>query len=740
MRKETLDATVISFETMGIAIFGENERDSYISNKKNQKRIRDVFVDAAHKLANGVPPSLMGVLGLSQARFHPTVFKAMGALVGVMNRKEWDAAFGEPDKSMREIWKWWGTYTAMVVPAWDENEVVGAFLLTQLGERYLPLCSRSGVGFSDAVSAMDEVAVIVDDVLVATRFNLWAANEHTPMRFVVPYGARDNIKTYQAKRTVLWSTKKQIRWLLRGLGNTQAQIYTGEIFRALDPRTQYPASLSANALRSQFIASPPVHKGLADLLLKLPPDQARVEVTGSAISADDRARITRSVQGEDCVHLERILVENVVSPVIKWNEDTITEQFDGWYCAGKKISAAILRLETQQQLSGDLMITGSIVCDKHSFQFKERYTVIAKNPGNWLRTFLIARGKTPYIEASWNSRIYEIARRFHEPVPVTSASYGWNQGTLLFPNFCVDATRIYPTQGGLLGPQLGIPSELSPAEWDAFKSQGFCRIFLVLLHGLLRAKTELPPQGIILCNEPNIVERLASAFGVGMIQNPKSPELDLAATNPLPLFASWTEAGLRDILNYPGHKNIIVSVDSHTAKLATIMSDWTRLDIGTTIDYCALRAIFLIIPGLLKEGRMAIDPDKPFRSLADIVDAWVLEHGKIKTMAKVAGFDIDTARRSSQTNSASKIMGLIHYGVTRGEINPVYKPTEVVVSHEEFTLATSSAVVSVPGPRQLTAKLIEAKFLVGESPKAWRFGIDAWNLNKMLAMTIDLSG
>jgi hypothetical protein len=682
----------------------------------------------------------MGMLGLAEVRYPTTTFKAVGALMGVMSRKDWEESFGAPDASMREIWKWWATYSALVIPAWDGVEIVGAFLITSQGDRYLPLVPRAGTGFAEAVSVFDDLAVVVDDIRVAVRYNLWAANEHTPMRMVVPYGVRDNARHFSAKRLIYWSSRpNKAQWLLRAMSIEHAQIYSGKVLAEIDPTQKYPAKMSANQLKSLFIQSPGAHRGLALLLLRMDPGVAKAEVAGSALSAEDRARIIHSVQGEDALFLERILAENIVAPTVTWDAGVITETLDGWHFGGRRISGAILRLDTQQQLSGDLMISGSIVCDKTSYPFKEKYSVISKNPGNWIKTYLITRGKTPYIEPAWNNRLYEIARRFHPPSTMTSSSYGWSQDVLMFPNFCIDAKKIYTTQGGILGPQLGVPNAMAPADWDAFKWQGFCKMFLVLLYAVIRGKTELPPQGILLCNEPHIIDRLSKTFSVDLVQNPTPDDIDLVATNPLPLLATWTSTGLRSILNHPGHKNLMLSVDSHTARLASILTDWIQLSVEKT-QYDPLRGIFLIIPELLKGGRIAVDPNKPFRSLATIVDAWVMREAGIKTMVKTSGFDLDTARWNSQTNSATKVMGLIHYGISRDVIRPTYRDTEVLVSHDEFGSATSSMVVNVPHPKQLTARLAEAKFLVGESPGRWHFGMDTWNLNKMLAMTVEMNG
>jgi hypothetical protein len=306
------------------------------------------------------------------------------------------------------------------------------------------------------------------------------------------------------------------------------------------------------------------------------------------------------------------------------------------------------------------------------------------------------------------------------------------------PSFMVDAKGVSPSKSLVSGPSIPVPEPLSTIEFEAFSHLSFCRLFLALAGNLVRTASGLPGIGLMLTQEPHVVSRLANAFGTQISASPTPEQVEQAVENPLPLFTEWSPVNLRRMFEQSsGFRHIVLSVDRHTARLATVSTDWLQLRVGPHVDYRALRSIFLFLPNLLRHPDLTADSDTFYRDLADLVVTDVRKGCAVNKLT-TASAELDQHAIYRSGTAATRIMELVFWAVERGDIEPEYLKDGVFIPYLDFANATYSDILMLPDEQELTARLSEARYILdakttsGARRGGWMFSRTVWDVNASL--------
>lgn len=717
----------------------------YFERYDQQQRLQRVWRNGVDRLSRGNAGSVRAILDQLGLSYSEEVLRKLLPHVCLLRRSDFDAEGFEFQQTSGPALKWWGKYSAMAVPAWDEANLVGFWLLTTKGASYLPLiewCDYSN-GFGLVPSIMDDAVVVVNSIYAAFRCSIWSILETGKLRpFVVPYGLRDNVETYQGGRTIFWAPDGDSHWYLRSINTPSAQIVDHRQVPVDNITVSFPCDGCYAEFMRQIIDSLPSHQGVAYHLLTLTEAEAKRIFVNTGLDPADKAKILAYVHGDDADRIAALFEKTVKTQAITWNGSIISDTPEGWVCKGEIISSVKLVIEQVRpnRRDSDAMVIGNLVYKGRSYKFREKFSVLRTSSIMWIQKLIVMNaGCIPYISKAWGSKLVEIAQQFHTPTPVMDdQQYGWTEGKLRFPHFAVDETNIYATQCLVEGPRMLLPAPLSQSEWAAYKNKVFCKIVLVMMGNLFRTRHNQPGIGIMLTNQPHVVGRLASTFACEMLVNPTMDMVAQNAYSPLPLFTDWSEFKLRNVFEEAGYKNIIFSTDSHTAKLNTLNQDWVQIKTLSAIDYMSLRSMFILLPNILRSQRVRVDTDTFYRDIADTLAAEVGKHFEHHKLVEAA-MDLDHRSSYRSSTAASRIVELIFYGVDMGDIHPKVEEDHVLVSKSEFLVATSSPLVPLPSMPLLTDALTEARFLAtGDTrhqnslEKYWLINRSAWDMNMSL--------
>lgn len=744
-REEPLEQTVDDLESRSLLDFTTTSRERYLSESEFQQRLKSGFIELCGESQRAKPPaSVAGILDRLNCGGSTRVFGRLMPHAFPLHRQTLDEILGDYKlpKTAKPALTWWRKYMSIAIPAWEGADIIGLFLLTTNGSHYLPLFERmnTGAAFAKVPSFIDPAVVVMDNIEQALRLTIWSMIEgHEATGFTVPYGVRDAVEYFRSGRTVFWSPSGDVKHALRAMGTPDARVLTEVETGAFHTEREYPCGNSFGRFQRALEEALPAHQAVAYQLAQMKVPAARAVLAGHTIDIVDRAKIMAYLQGEDAKHVGRLFEDVIRDETVTWNGYVVTDTPEGWISKGKLVTSAKLVVEKIRPLGrkGEALTEGHILYqtpsgDRVTIRFREKLSVLRRNTADWLQRKVVAdTGYVPYIDAGWSKRLFEIAQQFHLPTPVLQEqSYGWTENGLAFPNFTVTPRGLRGNRSMIDGPALPLPSPLSPAEWDAFKVHGFCRLALALTGNILRTKYDRPGMGLMLTNEPHVIQRLSSALGCGVAASPDREKIEEAALKPLPLFTEWTTPRLRDMfLATQGHRNIVLSVDGHTARLSTLNAEWLQLRVGPGVDYQALRGIFYLLPKLLTRN-LDLDADTFYRDLATAMDEQVAEHCVSKL--GMAAVDLDQYYSYRSGTAASRIMELIFWGIDRGDIEPEYFPTGVFVAEEQFVAATANPVVQIPPFTDLTSKLREASFLQDREITHNTRRVGGWFIPKMV--------
>jgi len=743
-RDRSVEETLDDLRELSLVDYEGASRRAYLANSERRQKLMDCLEEWADRLRRNVAGSVKAVLDGANINVPNPDIRALLPHVCVLRKDDFEEAGIELPDTAKSTLSWWKRYVAVGIPCWDGIELVGFWLLTVKGCRYLPVSHEPaiGTGFALLSSFTSEFSVVVDDPVVALRMVFWSQTcNRIPTAFLCTHGFRDNLETCNSGSTVFWSPAGNLQHYLRALNTPGARIVAHTVFRG-DMTREVPLRGSWGQFRREIINALPAHQSVAYRLLDTKVDEARPELSRRSIDPNDRAKVLSHVSGDDARHLERIFSSSIRDETISWNGVAITDTEDGWVVRGKIISAAKLYLEQvrPQEGSGDATVTGTITYrsprgDRHSFPFKDWLSHIKKNPGTWLQQkVLLEAGYHPHVENVWAKKLFEVAQQFHVPTPIMADQmYGWNDGKLRMPNFTVDKNNLYATKSLVEGPGIPLPAPLDQMEWSSFRNTSFCRVLLTLLGNLVRTRHDRRGIGVMLTNEPHMVNRLAQAFGARIWVNPTIEDLDDHYNDPMPLFTEWSNHQLAEVFNKTdGYKNVILSVDKRTARLSRLQPDWLQLSIGEAIDYGALRSIFLLLPAVLRARSLDVGSESFYRDLADVTLPEVSDHCPRPRLTSAA-VDLDTHNTYKSSTAATRILELVFYGIEQGDVFPEYGDEAVFVKKSELRQSLASPIIAMPSFMELSSRLRDSRFLINETDSHWAVARMAWDLNASLA-------
>lgn len=743
-RKATVELTVQDLVKRGLLDMSPAELGTYYDTNKLQAQMKGLWLKQSDFLRHhGDTAALYAALAGIKSRPTHQQLCALLPHVCYLQREQLQIMGFEPPEHSIETWNWWSRYSALAVPCWDGGNINGFWLLTTKGSNYLGIDEHqaAGTAFGLVASTQDEQVVVVDQLETAIKYSLWSSIETGRVwPFVCNYGLRDRTENYRAKRVVYWSTVSSTRHYLRSLPIPGTQILLVDDVQLMDSE-RLPLDGSFGSFTVHLRTAMPAHQACSQHLLTADEDEVRSALAATPVDPANRAQILAYVQGDDQRRLTNFFGDGKIEQTISWNGRTIVDTPQGWLCKGEVISSIKFYIEQIRPYGsdGDAKAIGTIVFtdrrgERHVLSFDEKLAKLRKNTAGWLQDMAVsATGQLPYVDSKWKGRLLEIAQQFHLPTPIMGQQlYGWDGQRLRMPYFVVDDKMIIASQTLVEGPLLPVPAPLSPAEWGAMKNPGFCRIVLALLGNLLRTRQGRPGMGLMLTNEPHVLTRIAKALGAEVLANPTVDTVEVHAHDPLPLFTEWSPLRLRQLFEMKGLKNCMISVDKHTDKLAMITPDWLHLRVGDTLDYSALRVIFLLLPDFLRSGSVDIDAEDFYRNIAQFIGDTVLKECAGHRLAQAA-IDLDQYFSSRNSTSGSRVVDLMFYGIDRGDFQPIDHYDAIEVKHQDFSRTLASTSVVIPSIGELTTMLQDARFLVKDSSTSWFISKMSWNVLKSLS-------
>jgi hypothetical protein len=726
--KEPIETTIAMLRSRSLIDMHDAQQSYYMTQYNIQKVVKSLILEKAELVKKGVPGSVLAIMDKLRARFNERTFASLAPHAIVLSRHDFPDDFPFP-KFAKPILSWWGNYTAIAIAAWCNSDVQGLWLITNKGANYLPLQDEQtvGNGFGKVASVAHDRCFIVDDIGHALRLTLWSiVQNNKPYPFIVPFGAKDNCETYKAKEVIFWSPSDDIQWLARSVLTPAAKSFKSSFISNYNKEVDFPCKGNFKAFQDLVNQEASISYGtLARHILSLPADKAKSDLALIKLEPADKAKILSYVSGDDSKVLSNLLNDNSAAQTIAWNGATITETPDGWVCKGRVISSVMFYIDEVHPIkeTGDATLVGTVIHNKKSYPFRELLSNIKRNPGQWLERFIIAKsGLIPFVDKPWTHKLLEVSQQFKIPTPVlVSKQYGWNDKVLRMPMFSVDRNGIYPAHDNMDGPKIAYPAPLSTREYEAFRKDGFGRAALAFLGNLLRLKANKTPYGLLLTNEPHVIGRLANCFGTNILTSINTDLLELYKYAPLPAFLALPDDKVKEALQ--GAPHICTSVDTITAELAYLHGNWLHLRITDNIDFDALRAIFLLLPSLLKTT-LDVQSRTFFRDLAKAVQA--ADTNIAATGLNSAALDLDLELAKHGNSMATRIMELVSRLDKAGLVHIGESDLGITIPKQAVQAAVAGAALNLPPLGTVEDSLVSAGFLTAKDGEIWTVSRQVW--------------
>ncbi len=734
-KKEELLSSIAYLKSRALLDLGKDE-EKYVKIVRNQMLWRKLIKEKA-ELLRDPPASFTGVLGKYNCRFSLMTPQALGPHIIPLFRKDIEEMPLELTLDGDQILRWWNNYIAVAIPCYDGVDLLGFWLVTQRGAKYLQVTHRDAPanGFGLLPSIRDDVNFVMSDPLLALRLTLWSAsNAGAPTGFVVPYGLRDTAETYRTRGTVFWDYDDETSWLIRATGTPAAHVVTtSQLPQSFDKEVNFPCGGSYQQF-VDFIRlnAKPAHQALALHLLKLPRSKAKADLIGITMESAEKAKCIAYVTGEDAKQLSLLLNSQVSTQTIDWSGTTVSETPNGWVCKGKVISSAMFYLDTVRPIpgsGGNAVINGQIVYGGRSYDFEEQYNVIRGNTAKWLESFIVMKcGHLIYIDKAWKNRLLDVSQKFKQPAAIMEGQrYGWDGELLRLPYFIVDSKDVYASYDMVDGPKLMLPVPLSDAERDNFSNDSFCRMFLAVLGNMVLSYGDKPGHGFLMVNEGHILSRYSQVFGIDSLHNPSETKVGITQTEPLFVPVTYSNEYLKSIINRQVIPNFLVNVDIKTARLAELFTDWSVLSIGSNIDFSAIRSVFFALQKVLVKPLPKYSTTF-YRDIARTVQTDYCGNNSLMSAAT----DLDGIAQEKAHSLSSRLLSFIVKAAFDRSLS--YKEISegavegIRVSIKDFYGLIGETVVAIPPKSEITGAFIKDKFLVStDTEDTWTFGRSAWD-------------
>lgn len=742
VNKEDILTTIAMAESTGLLAFDvADSKQVYSDHRERQEQFKHYILDQAQQLKQQIRGGTNAIFWGLNIRYDENVLGKLYPHVCPLMREDFEqfiiSVNGKVPKNMQEALKWWGQYTALAITSWSGTDIVGLWLLTRRGAHYLPLTGdfTNSFAFGQVPTLKDKNIIIMDDVATALRATVWSIIETgEPKAFLVPLGLNYDFGYFDSNQIVFWSATENASFYLQALDKAGVKIAYGEQLKVANPMSAYP--LDGAFKKFMQVVENCLHSPaecVARVFMKSSESTIRSCLANYQIQPSDYARILSYTAGEDAARLRSIFSFALDKKSCTYNGQVLNETDSGWYVGPKLISSAVLRIteiHPSETKPGEGRAYGFIQFKGRSYQFKESLDIIRKNTSEWLTKFIISvTGNLPIIDRGWRQQLLAVALTFYEPTATsTSHSWGWDNAILRLPQFSVDAAGIHAARTHIEGPPLPCPMPLSVSDWDAFKHAGFCKLFLALEGNLLRTAAGKKGVGIILTNEPVVITRCAKALSMEIKLNPSAEVIEANALKPMVLFTEWYQDRLGEAFAEDFPRHIILSTDSHTAKVSKISSHWLHLQVGDIIDYSVIRSVFSYLPYLLQTPLDSTATDF-YRNISQkLLGCMKLPAGN---KLQSAALDLDMYS-SNRLGAGSRILELIIYGIHRGHITPIVSGEMVAIKIEEFSLSLTDTVVRVPTIKDMTETLKASNFLSDITNDSWIIPKFIWDINLSL--------
>ncbi len=735
-KKEELPSSVAYLKSRALLDLGKDE-EKYLKNVKNQMTWRKFIKEKAEMLKDP-PASFTGVLGKYNCRFSLVTPQAVAPHIIPLFRKDIEDLPLEMSLDGEEILRWWNNYIAVAIPCYDGIDLLGFWLITQRGAKYLQVVSRDAPanGFGLLPSIRDDVNFIVPDPLLALRLTMWSASSSgAPVGFIAPFGLRDTAETYKTRGTVFWDYEDNTDWLIRATGTPAAHVLmNNQLPQSFESLINFPCGGSFHQFINHVkINAKPAHQALALHLLKIPRSQAKADLIGLTMESAEKAKCIAYVTGEDAKQLSLLLNSQVSTQTIDWSGSTVSETPNGWVCKGKVISSAMFYLDTVRPIpgsGGNAVINGQIVYGGKSYEFEEQYNVLRANTAKWLESFIVMKcGHLIYIDKAWRNRLLDVSQKFKQPAAIMEGQrYGWDGELLRLPYFIVDSKDVYASYDVIDGPKILLPVPLSDAERDNFNNDAFCRMFMAVLGNMVLTYGDKPGHGFLMVNEGHILSRYSQVFGMEPLHNPSETKIGITQTEPLFTPITYSTEYLKSVVNRQVIPNVLLNVDAKTARLAELFSDWSILNIGSNIDFSAMRGVFFALQKVLVKP-LPKTSTTFYRDLARTVQA---DYCGTNNSLLTAATDLDGIAQEKSHSLSSRLLSYIVKAAYDGQL-PYKEISEesvegVRVNIKDFYTLIGETVVIIPPKSDITGAFIKDKFLVSsDTENAWTFGRSAWD-------------
>jgi hypothetical protein len=726
VRNESLSATIASLTSSGLLDMQGTEK-AYLGNEVVQSWLRAVVEDGAATLKNGAPGSFLAILSHYNCRLGVQIPESLYRHAIPLLQSRFDNIEFPLPAEADPVFRWWGKNGAIALPTYDGSRIIGFWLITVKGNNYLPIVtSKTGAALGRIPSLGDDAVFVIDNAIEALRLTVWSSVHCSrPYGFVVPVGLQDALEHYAAKRVIYWSMTDDTRWIMRSRHCAHNLVLlNSSVGRGSGPfpcNGDFPHFM--DIVKNSAVST---YHGIAKHLLTIPRRQAGEAIATEPIEPTDRARIIAQATGEDARFLQQ-LFSSQSQTVVDWCGTPVTETTRGWVTKGKLISAVMFYMdEVRPHDTGtDATVTGSVVYDGKSVAFQEKLSTLRKNTAQWLESFVVKKfGAICFIERAWRPRLLELSQRFRKPNAVMPEQrYGWSGKTLRMPFFIVDDKDVTPSYEIVDGPRIPLPSPLSAAERDAFQSESFCKIFLMLLRNMLKAR-DGASHGWLLVNQPTLIDRVAYALGMDIQFNPSDAVLLMQRTEPVIRPTSLTDSVTRVLAQRPTHA--LISVDTATAKIAHIFHSWPIMSVTSAVEYQPLRGVFFAVHHSLSQPRTI----RNHRDCAVLVS----ECFDVKGALNYAGLELDREVLESEQSTATKLMRFLVEQHLAGELEAVPTADGIRVRTSDVVTCVTGTQVEVPPLKDITRQLASGEFLVGNTESEWELKTAMWSFYTSLVM------
>ena len=721
-----IQRTVDDAAQTGLLSFQSNgEYDTLVKDARLQYLLSSFVAARQSSLEIGVGGGLNAILSSLNMRNTPQAIQALSRHLfpvrasDILDNELFTPLLGPHHK---ELFKWWGKYTALAIPAWAGAKLTGLWLITTRGWRYFPFIALDGgVGFGCLQSADSAYVVVVDTPITALRYTLWSSMAISSARPFVVLNGKPSLESLAGKRIVYFGGS--VAHYLAGLESPSALGFTGgkETFSRVE--SEIPFGGNYRVFEQALIAAPANDRLCCELLLSMPEASAAAALSQVSVSPAAKARLIARSRPDESSRLSSLLDTRAGAQSVVWGEHTITDTEAGWLVNKVTISAAKLYVQAIS-VNGDIAYaTGTVVFRAHtgvthSLPFREKVETISDNPGKWLQRFVTRKTATvPYVDARWSKKLLEVAQLFTPPVAAEDhEATGWSEDTLRLPMATITPESVVPAHNGASGPACPVLEDSTP-HWRAFESENFSTLALILIANAFRRKNGLETESMIVVNDPQAIMRYADA----MAQPLKSATAENLRESadyvfPMPLSSRVGAVRLSDYNSY-----VIASFEASvaTGTLATTYSRRVRFD--NAFPYLSLPVVLLAL-------RAALSFKSVFSSYLDVAQAIIAntESRFIPHSLLSAARKLDAAPISG--NAAKLLQLLVSH---ESALSILETPAVIRISRKALTSFFSSLSLSVHW-KDLIQVFQDARFLIDSSSESLSFSRISWDFYRAL--------